>query len=55
MKPPAVLYAVFCLVVAGIFVFTRVEGLALFSGTGLQTGGSTGGGGYGGVYLGSHK
>ncbi len=54
MKAPPI-YAAFCLVVLLAFTVAKVEGLALFSNTGIS-GGSGGTGGHGGgVFLGMHK
>ena len=55
MKVPPI-YAAFCLVVLLAFTAAKVEGLSLFSNTGITGGNSGGTGGHGGgVLLGMHK
>ena len=50
------IYAAFCLVVLLAFTVAKVEGLALFSNTGITGAGGGGTGGHGGgVLLGIHK
>ena len=49
------IYAAFCLVVLLAFTASKVEGLALFSSTGITGGGGGTGGHGGGVLLGMHK
>jgi hypothetical protein len=54
MKLPPI-YSVFCLVVLGVFIYAKYEGLALVNtGAASQTHG-TGGSHYSGVFIGAHK
>jgi hypothetical protein len=54
MKIPPV-YSLFCLLVLGVFIYAKYQGLDLFSSGATSQTHNTGGSHYTGVFIGSHK